>query len=174
MSCPASSVGEEGRWTRRAALRQRCRNQGPEHVGLKLADRPPLPGGAGPAPPRGPAVPAIAYAPPPPPPPVMTTRGTAPARAPPFPSFRLQTSSPITAYHPKPFPSCSHPISIEKNRSRHNSACHLCPSVVALIRECARFRLPTGHRRWDPKNVSMWCGPGMPMPSMAELNNEGR
>ena len=35
-------------------------------------------------------------------------------------------------------------------------------------------RIPTGHMRWDPKTQHMWCGPGLPPPTMDEMNNEGR
>lgn len=35
-------------------------------------------------------------------------------------------------------------------------------------------RIPTGHMRWDPSTTRMWCGPGLPMPTVDEMNNEAR
>ncbi|KAL2046869.1 hypothetical protein N7G274_000887 [Stereocaulon virgatum] len=34
--------------------------------------------------------------------------------------------------------------------------------------------IPTGHMRWDPSTQKLWCGPGLPMPSVGEMNNTGR
>ena len=147
-------------------------SQTPQHDGLpKLADQPPLPS-AGPAPSRLFAVPAMAYPP--------SHRPASPPAYPPAPPgpgpyqhTRLQhqhllLSSPSRPRRPSPHSPCrwlplQTPFSLLLCSTRH----HTNTSVHCV-------RLPNGHRRQDPKTVTMICGPGLPMPSVAELSNEGR